>query len=189
MDDLELARAVGTGDEAAEALFYQRYRPRLAKAAVYFLGPQDPEVEDVVQQAFLVAFQKLDAYDPARASLYTWMARICVNLCYQRLDKRRREQATAWEDLEAAVAPLAAQKAVDSDDEQRRQGLLARLRQAMQGLGRACRELLELRDQQGHSYAEVGRRLKVPIGTVMSRLSRCRQSLKALVLAQEAGHA
>jgi RNA polymerase sigma-70 factor (ECF subfamily) len=189
VDDLTLAQAVRAGDEAAEALFFKRYHPRLAKAAVYFLGPQDPEVEDVVQQAFLIAFQKLDAYDPARASLYTWMARICVNLCYQRLDKRRREQATAWEDLEAAVAPIAAQRDADRDAETRKQGLLAVLRDAMKGLGKACRDLLELRDQRGLSYADVGRQLKVPIGTVMSRLSRCRQTLKELVQGMEGGHA
>lgn len=184
MDDLQLARAVRAGDPAAEELFYRRYQPRLYKAAAYFLGPQDPDAEDVVQQTLLIAYQRLDAYDPQRAGLYTWMARICVNLCYQRLDRRRREQAAAWEELEAALEPRARERAAQTGEDDRRTALLALLRRGLDRLGEACGRILRLRDQQGLSYAEVGRRLKVPIGTVMSRLARCRRRLKAWVLAQ-----
>jgi len=184
VNDLELTRAVRAGDSAAEELFFRRYRPRLYKAAVYFLGSHDADAEDVVQQAFLIAFQKLETYNPSRASLYTWMARICVHLCYQRLDKRRREQAAAWEDLEAAALPLALSRQAEQGEASRREGLLALLRSKMSQLGEACRRLLELRDQQGLSYADVGRSLKIPIGTVMSRLARCRGALKGLIAGQ-----
>jgi RNA polymerase sigma factor (sigma-70 family) len=187
MDDLQLAKAVRAGDPAAEELFFRRYQPRLYKAAAYFLGPRDPDAEDVVQQALLIAFQKLDSYDPKRASLYTWMARICVNLCYQRLDKRRREQATAWEELEAALEPQAQARRSAQDEAGRKEALLALLREGLKRLGEACTRILRLRDQQGLSYAQVGRELKVPIGTVMSRLARCRRQLKDWVQAQGEG--
>lgn len=184
MDDLQLSKAVLAGDAAAEELFDKKYRPRLFKAAAYFLGPRDPETEDVVQQALLIAFQKLDGYDPAKASLYTWMARITVNLCYQRLDKRRREQATAHEDLEAALAPRAARAAREADEAELKDARLSLLRRGLARLGEACSKLLRLRDQGGMSYADLGKAIQAPIGTVMSRLSRCREQLKAWVLAQ-----
>jgi RNA polymerase sigma-70 factor (ECF subfamily) len=184
VDDLQLSKAVLAGDAAAEELFDKKYRPRLFKAAAYFLGPRDPETEDVVQQALLIAFQKLDSYDPSKASLYTWMARITVNLCYQRLDKRRREQATAHEDLEAVLAPLAERGLRDADERALKEARLSLLRRGLARLGEACAKLLRLRDQDGMSYADLGRAIKAPIGTVMSRLSRCREQLKAWVLAQ-----
>jgi len=159
-------------------------QPRLFKAAAYFLSAQDPEAEDVVQQAFLIAFQKLDTYDASRASLYTWMARICVNLCYQRMDRRRREQAQALDDLELAASALAQERHEALEAASLKEGLLSVLREQMLRLGEACRRVLDLRDVQGLSYADVGRKLKVPIGTVMSRLARCRQSLKELVQAK-----
>ena len=49
-------------------------------------------------------------------------------------------------------------------------------------MGEPCRGLLNLRDSQGKSYALISETLKVPMGTVMSRLARCRETLKQMVL-------
>lgn len=181
MNDAELAAAVLGRDPASEELFYSRLQPRLYKAAVYFLGFQDPEAEDVVQQALLIAFQKLPGYDPSRASLYTWTARICANLCYQRLDKRRREAVSSLEDMEGALEKLGAEREARDEEGKRQEGLKVLLRAAMGRLAEACRRILTLRDLEGLSYAEVGRAIKAPLGTVMSKLSRCRRALKAAV--------
>ena len=178
MNDSALVAAVLAGRTEAEEAFYKALQPRLFKAAAYFLGAQDPEVDDVVQQAFLIVFQKLGQYDASRASLYTWSARICVNLCYQRMDKRRREQASEAEALEAATAALAKQRHQDVEAAADKAGLLEILKEQLRLLGEACRKVIDLRDLQGLSYADVGRALKVPIGTVMSRLARCRGALR-----------
>ena len=189
MNDQELAAAVLAGRPDAEEAFYKALQPRLFKAAAYFLGSQDAEVEDVVQQAFLIAFQKLGSYDAQRASLYTWTARICVNLCYQRMDKRRRELASEGEALEAAAQGLAERRHQEGEEADEKAGLLAVMKEQLRQLGEACRRILELRDLQGQSYADVGRALKVPIGTVMSRLARCRQALRqALEARLKEGH-
>jgi RNA polymerase sigma-70 factor (ECF subfamily) len=184
LNDQALAQAVLAGEPDAEEAFYKALQPRLFKAAAYFLGASDPEVDDVVQQAFLIVFQKLNQYDASRASLYTWSARICVNLCYQRLDKRRREQASESEALEAATLALARQRHREGEAEAEKAGLLALLKDQLKLLGEACRRAIELRDLRGLSYAEVGRALKVPIGTVMSRLARCRRALRESVEAR-----
>ena len=184
MNDQELVQAILAGKSDAEEALYKALQPRLRKAAAYFLGAQDPEVEDVVQHAFLVVFQKLATYDASRASLYTWSARICVNLCYQRMDKRRRELATETEALESATQALARQRHRDGEAASEKAGLLELMKEQLRLLGEACRRALELRDLQGLSYADVGKALKVPIGTVMSRLARCRAALRQSVEAR-----
>jgi RNA polymerase sigma factor (sigma-70 family) len=75
---------------------------------------------------------------------------------------------------------------VEKEDEKAREGeerdLLTVLKEEMAALGARCRELLDLRDRQGKNYAELSKHLKVPIGTVMSRLARCKEALKQRVL-------
>ena len=183
MNDQDLVAAVLAGRQDAEDAFYKALQPRLRKAAAYFLGSQDAEVEDVVQQAFLIVFQKLNTYDAKKASLYTWSARICVNLCYQRMDKRRRELASEGEALESAAQALAERRHQEQEEAGEKASLLVVMKEQLRLLGEACRRILELRDLQGLSYAEVGKTIKAPIGTVMSRLARCRNALR---LAMEA---
>ena len=55
------------------------------------------------------------------------------------------------------------------------------LEKGKEGLGKPCRDLLILRDEGAKSYVEIGEILRVPMGTVMSRLARCRETLKELV--------
>jgi len=66
--------------------------------------------------------------------------------------------------------------------------LVARQRDLM---GDPCRSLLRLRDEEEESYSSIAETLKVPIGTVMSRLARCKEALKKLVLSalEETTHA
>jgi RNA polymerase sigma-70 factor (ECF subfamily) len=63
--------------------------------------------------------------------------------------------------------------------EKEEQGRL--LRAALAGLKEPCKQILELRDIKGASYAQISKLLKLPMGTVMSRLLRCRQVLKQKV--------
>lgn len=105
-DEKELVQKILAGDPKAQAFFYAENAPRLYPVCVHFLGYQDPDAEDIVQQTFLIALQKLRAFE-FRSSLYTWLDHICVNLCYERLRKRKRELASLSEDLEKLTQPQA----------------------------------------------------------------------------------
>jgi RNA polymerase sigma-70 factor (ECF subfamily) len=120
--------------------------------------------------------------------LFSWLYRICVNLCYERMDRRWRQVAYLQEDLEALAGPLAADRQAQAEDRARREKML-QLIEAQKGLlGEPCRGLVEMRDERGESYAAISKALRVPMGTVMSRLARCRETLKKLVLkAMEGG--
>jgi RNA polymerase sigma-70 factor (ECF subfamily) len=145
------------------------------------LGWKDAEVEDVVQDAFLLAYAKLDQFTTEHG-LGAWLNRFCVYLCLERLRARRRLDRAEAEDLEALAE---ARTRHLREDEARRAARLEWLWGLAGQLGEACGRLLRLRDRDGLAYAQIARQQRLPLGTVMSRLNRCRQRLKRLAAAQE----
>jgi RNA polymerase sigma-70 factor (ECF subfamily) len=183
LEDRELVDKFLRGDTDAEELFYSLFRPRLYRTSVYFLGSQDPDAEDVVQETFLIALPKIKDFDFC-APLYAWLRQICVYLCYERLRKRKRVLLSLEEDLETFTRKLAADRVRDRDEEEDKRVKLALLEKLKKEMDEPSRKILELRDSQGQSYAEISRNLNIPIGTVMSRLARSREALRKLVHAQ-----
>ena len=180
MDEKALVEKILQGDEAAKARFFEAYKDPLYRVSCNFLGYRDPDAEDVVQETFLTAFQKLGEFQ-FRSALLTWLTRICIFKTYQRIEKRRRDLVKAHEDLEILTRPAAFQSLGDRKEGEERQERMDLVSRCLQRLKRECREIVELRDLEGESYSAIGKKLKLPIGTVMSRLSRCKEALKALV--------
>ena len=102
--------------------------------------------------------------------------------CYERIRKRKRLVATMDEELEAAAGPHSMNRQDRELEEKEKQKMLRLLEEQKQLLGEPCQGLLDLRDGQDKSYAQMAGILKVPIGTVMSRLARCKETLKELFL-------
>lgn len=180
MDERELVEKILKGDEGAKARFFTAYKDQLYRVSCNFLGYRDPDAEDVVQETFLTAFQKLGEFE-FRSALLTWLTRICIFKTYQRIEKRRRDLVKAHEDLEVLTRPAALGKQDAQEAGQEHQGRLDLLKRCLDRLHEKCREIVKLRDLEGESYSAIGKKLKLPIGTVMSRLSRCKEALKALV--------
>jgi RNA polymerase sigma-70 factor (ECF subfamily) len=136
----------------------------------------DAQADDAVQEAALRALRYFDALrgDDARA----WFLGIVRNTCYTALGRPHPEQ-TGWDEealeaLHEQSAPPAADPA--SDHEHARERL--QVDAALRALAPALREVIVLRDLQGLDYAEIARIAGVPVGTVMSRLSRARARLR-----------
>ena len=87
------------------------------------------------------------------------------------------------EDLESLAHPASAARQDELDEENTRKEKVAFLDHCLSRISEECREIIELREKEEKSYAEIGKSLRIPIGTVMSRLSRCKQAL--IVLAQQ----
>ena len=177
MDERQLVRRVLQGDERARVEFYRAYEQKLYSFCVYTLGRNDPEIEDILQEVFLVAFEKLRGFE-FRSSLDTWLTQICIHKCYRYFRKRSRLVSQADEDLEKLLHSRALEKADQAERTREQTEQRELLHQAMERMGDPCRKILRLRTESGASYIEIGRRLKIPIGTVMSRLARCTQTLK-----------
>jgi RNA polymerase sigma-70 factor (ECF subfamily) len=183
LDNRTLVQGLKQGDREAEAAFDAAYRERLRRTCGHFLGFQDPEIDDLVQETFLKALEHLDQFD-FRKDLYSWLNKICVNLCFKRLHKRQRLVLSQQDDLEALSMGLARRDAERHEDGEEKAHQLKLLRALIKGMGKPCSRVLELRDLQGISFAAMSRALRVPMGTVLSRLSRCRQALKQRFLAR-----
>jgi RNA polymerase sigma-70 factor (ECF subfamily) len=170
-----LIAALKAGDPAAQEALVQAYRRRLLATAWHFLGPQDPDAEDVVQDTLMAAFKSIAGFE-GRSSLYTWLNHICVNHCFSLLRKRKRLVATEAQDLERLVDGGATARAEEEAQLARRRREL--LKGWIEGMDGLCREILSLRFLGGLPLAEIKEKLRVPLGTVASRLRRCQLSLQ-----------
>jgi RNA polymerase sigma-70 factor (ECF subfamily) len=186
LDEKDLVARILRGEEKAKSQFFDLYKEQLYRVCASLLGYRDPDAQDVVQETFLTAFQKLGEFE-FRSGLATWLTRICVYKTYQQIEKRKRDLARAHEDLEILSRPSVLRGLDVQMEKEERQAQWDLVARCLAMLKEECRRIVALRDQEGGSYVSIGKSLKLPIGTVMSRLARCKKALKALVLAELEG--
>jgi len=173
-------------DEAAFRALYRRHTPRLCALLVRLGGGREPDLEDLVQEAWVRAAGALAAFRWDSA-LSTWLAGIAIN----RWRERRRSRARAAR-REEAFAGADGPSSAGSDG---RTGVSADPAEAID-LGRAVarlpdgfREVLVLHDVFGHTHEEIGRLLGIEPGTSKSQLARARQAARRLLGAPAGGNA
>lgn len=170
-EDVAWIREVRQGRTDAFAHVVERYGPRLhAVLRRFFTDAGD--LDDILQDALVRAYQNLDRYDASRA-LYPWLRKIAVNLALNELQKRKRRHEIA--DPEPALAQVADPAATDRAA--REAETHRRVEAALAELPPDWAAVFRLRAFEEMGYAEIADALDVPIGTVMSRLSRARQRL------------
>ncbi|HEV3257607.1 MAG TPA: sigma-70 family RNA polymerase sigma factor, partial [Gemmataceae bacterium] len=138
-----------------------------------WLTRNDHDAEDVVQEAYLRAFQFFGGFRGADGR--AWLLTIVRNTCYTWLQQNRAREPVAVFD-EQLHSPAAAQSGpealvLSSEDQQL-------VRQAVEELPVEFREVIVLRDLEGLSYKDIAHIAAIPMGTVMSRLARARQRLQ-----------
>jgi RNA polymerase sigma-70 factor (ECF subfamily) len=166
MDDAAAIRACLAGDTDAFRHFVDRYQER-ALAHARILTRHREDAADATQEAFVDAFRNLGAFDPARA-FYPWFYVLLRNRCFkQRTRRATRDEGDAGV-AQAAVHPGVSDEHLD-------------LWRAIDRLTAEEAELVVLKHIEGWTYEELAAALRVPRGTVMSRLHGARQRLLALL--------
>ena len=162
------------GDQIAWDLIVRQYWRKVFNVAYKFVGKHD-EAEDLTQDIFLKIFKSLDTFD-RRANFQTWLISISRNLCIDHYRSVRKERETIDRDVDAnELTPASPEPGPVAALEQRDRVTL--LRQAMGELPDTLRTAVMMRDIQELSYQEIADRLRLPEGTVKSRINRGRTEL------------
>ncbi len=182
-DDLEYVKACRRGETEAFSVLVGRHSKKMLNIAYRMLGDYD-DACDVTQEAFLAAFRAIGKFKEA-SRFSTWLCRIVINYTKNRLKQRqslsRHEGASLDEEAEGqgdCAACLAAADGGHPGDLLERRELEAQVQKCIGALVEDYREVLVMRDIQGFSYEEIQDVLRIPDGTVKSRLSRARLAMK-----------
>jgi RNA polymerase sigma-70 factor (ECF subfamily) len=180
-DDPELPRTPFVDEQEKLARFEESIMPHIDAAynLARWLTSSDPDAQDIVQDACLRAFKFFGGFRGGNSR--AWLLRIVRNAFYDWVKQHRRDDATTPFDEELHGTP----EEKDAPD-----ALLLEkadhelLHQAIAALPVEFREILVLRELEGLSYKEIADVAAVPLGTVMSRLARAREHLRALLVAR-----
>jgi RNA polymerase sigma factor (sigma-70 family) len=153
--------------------FEQLVLPHLDSAAnlARWLLRNRADSDDVVQEAMLRAYRFFERFRGGNAR--AWLLQIVRNTCYTWLEKNRPSELMTEFDEEVHQRPAASPETLATQADERQQLMVA-----LESLSRRSREVLVLRELEGCSYKEIGEITGIPIGTVMSTLSRARARLQ-----------
>ena len=173
-DEPHLIRASLAGDSASFGQLVCRYQDRLYHTVVHVVGSHE-DARDLVQDAFVQAFLRLESFQGASA-FYTWLYRIALNLSLSWKRKQRPRHSVDHSRELAGDEPIdRAARPEQNLDERERAG---QVRNALGLLSDEHRQILVLREMEGASYETIAEMLELPVGTVRSRLHRARLELR-----------
>lgn len=183
MDEQALIAAARQGDLEAFNQLVLVYQDLVYHQAYRLMGDSD-SAEDMTQEAFIRAFEKLPSYrgDGFRA----WLMRLAANLCYDELRRRKRATLLSLEpvgsDGEEMEATWTRDDELLPEAAAEQKELRSFLDRHLDELSPRAREVLVLVDAIGMDYIEAAQTLGVPVGTVKSRLARARTELRGRLM-------
>jgi RNA polymerase sigma-70 factor (ECF subfamily) len=167
--DADLVRRIGEGDARATRILVDRHLRRIVTLARRMLG-DEAEAEDVAQEVFLRVWREASRWRPGGAKFETWMHRVALNLCYDRL-RRRRERVTD-------TPPELIDEAPSQFDEVHASDRAKRVEAAVLALPERQRAAITLVCFEEMSNIEAAAALGVSVEALESLLARARRALR-----------
>lgn len=170
-DDSLLARKCASGDRSSQEVLYRRYCGRILSLCLRY-SRDLPEAEDLMHDAFVKIFHKIGKFQYAGpGSLYAWMSRVAINLCFDSSKKRKRLAETLSDSM-------AGFDVVDDTDTGDLPDIPPdKLREMVEGLPEAYGTVFKLYVVDGLSHKEIGDMLGVKESTSSSNFARARALL------------
>ncbi len=182
-----LVRRCLAGDALAWEEIVQRYHRRIYNICYRFAGSPD-DAQDLTQEVFIKMYRTLNSYDLGRGAFMTWVTTVTRNLLVDHFRKSKQDRMTDSLDTVTSehedAMPLSEQipdKAAPPDRGVQSREMREAVHRALQKLSPELREAVILRDLQDMDYREIAGVLRVPEGTVKSRINRGRAELARLL--------
>lgn len=181
MDEQELIRRAGQGDEDAFEQLVNAYEKPVYNLCLRMCGDRD-EAFDLSQDTFIKAWHAISMFH-GESKFKTWLMRIASNTCIDHLRKKKRQNVITMTDLdrededkplERQIADYSTDPAVLAEKTQDHEAV----REAMNRLPDQDRLILSMRAIEDMSYQEIGDALQLQPGTVKSRISRAREKIR-----------
>jgi len=169
-EDVRLARDAARGDSRAFETLYRKHVGRIHGAVLRLTGGRHARAEELTQEAFVRAWQKLESFR-FESAFSTWLHRLAVNVALMDLRARDPEDAVDTDVLEAASDPFVPFCAGERAD----------LEQAVAKLPPRARAVLVLHDVEGWKHEEIGRELGMAVGSSKAQLHRARGLLRRML--------
>ena len=181
ISDAELAKGCLAGDHAAWETIVRRHHQRIYNLAYRFTGRFD-EAEDLTQEIFLKVYRSLSSYRPESGALITWIVRVARNHMIDHYRKFKVERSrTGPLEVEYEKAEENPPRYAGPAEALEKRELSERVHRALLRVSEDLREAVILRDLEEFSYEEIAEMLKVPVGTVKSRINRGRAELARIM--------
>lgn len=176
--DSQLVRQALAGQTEAFGRVFSNYQASAFGLALSYTRNRE-DARDVVQDAFIKAFQNLRRFD-LRRNFGPWLMSIVRNLS---IDLLRRRKHASHELIPETIQDRRAHRYAE-------RGLIRRdVRAVLMSLTEKHRQILLLRDYLGYSYLEIADTLSIPLGTVMSRLHQARKRFRHVCRQRSAARA
>jgi RNA polymerase sigma-70 factor, ECF subfamily len=182
-----LVRRCVAGDATAWEDIVRRLNRRIYNICYRFTGSGD-DAQDLTQEVFIKIYRTLDSFDVEKGSFMTWVTTVTRNLLVDHFRKTKQDRVTDSLDNTGSededMLPLSEQLADSGpapDTRVHRRETQEMVQKALQKLSPELREAVILRDLQDMDYKDIALALKVPEGTVKSRINRGRVELARLL--------
>jgi RNA polymerase sigma-70 factor, ECF subfamily len=182
-----IVRRCVAGDASAWEEIVKQFNRRIYNICYRFTGSAD-DADDLTQEVFIRMYRTLASYEPSKGAFNTWITTMSRNLLVDHFRRSKQERVT--DSLDAApasdeeaprMADQLASPAALPDERVHSREKQAMVQAALQKLSPELREAVILRDLQDMDYREIAEVLKVPEGTVKSRINRGRTELARLL--------
>lgn len=171
--DLELIKMTMNGDMSAFSVIVVRYEDSIARTIMGMIGDV-PVADDIGQEVFIRFYRSLNKFK-GESSLKTYLTRIAINLTLNEIKREKRILGMfKRNERENENMPAIEDQYKSSDNREL-------VRMALQHLQPQFRMVIVLRIMEGYSTKETAKILKIPMGTVLSRLARAQKQLKPIL--------
>jgi len=180
-DERELLKLLVKGDEEAYRYIYRRYAPKIGALAKSYLGSDD--VDDIIQEVFLRIYKNVRRFR-GDARLSTWIYKITINVCnnvYKKL--KNRDILIDFSENDDNDDEYFLQYGTEEDVQKNavNEIEIEVLRKALARLTPEDRTILYMKKVDGLTYAEIGKILEKPEGTIKSKLHYIKELLKSFL--------